>query len=52
MNIAEALLHDIDNDSECWEMDLASSRVALVFENMCNGGGVASQLHVYSHFSS
>jgi hypothetical protein len=43
-NVVKALLHDIDNDLECWEVNLASSRVALVFGNMCDGGGAASQL--------
>lgn len=51
-NIVDALLHDIDNDSECWEVDIAFSRVALVFGNMCDGGGVASQLNVYFYFCS
>jgi hypothetical protein len=32
----EVPLHDIDNDSECWEVDLASSRMALVFGNLFN----------------
>jgi len=41
-NGAKALLHDIDNDSECWEVDLAFSRVAFVFGNMCDGGGATS----------
>jgi hypothetical protein len=43
-NIVETLLHDIDNDLKCWEVDLATSKVAFVFGNMCDGGGVASQL--------
>jgi hypothetical protein len=42
--VAKALLHDIDNDSECWEVDLASLGVAVVFGNMCDGGGATSQL--------
>jgi hypothetical protein len=41
-NIVEAFLHDIDNDLECWEVDLASSRVAFVFRNMCDGKGITS----------
>ncbi len=51
-DVAEALLRDIDNDSECWEVDLASSGVALVFGNLCDGGGAASQLQVDSYFST
>jgi hypothetical protein len=43
-DVTEALLHDIDNDSKCWEVDLASSRMALVFGHMCDGGGATSQL--------
>jgi len=43
-NVVKALLHDIDNDLECWEVNLASSKMALVFGNMCDGGSATSQL--------
>jgi hypothetical protein len=43
-NIVETFLRDIDNDLECWEVDLASSKVAFIFGNICDGGGATSQL--------
>jgi hypothetical protein len=42
--IVKVLLYNIDNDSECWEASLASLGLALVFGNMCDGGGASLQL--------
>jgi hypothetical protein len=43
-DVGKTFLHDNDNDSKCWEVDLASLGLALIFGNMCDGGGAASQL--------
>lgn len=45
-DVAEALLRDVDNDTERSETDLSSPGVTLVFGDTREGGGAAAQLQV------
>lgn len=45
-DVAEALLRDIDNDSDRSETDISSAGVTLVFGDNRDGGGAAAQFQV------
>ena len=45
-DVAEALLRDIDNDTDQSETDIASTGVTIVFGETREGGGAAAQLQV------
>lgn len=45
-DVAEALLRDIDNDSDRSETDISSAGVTLVFGENRDGGGAAAQFQV------
>lgn len=45
-DVAEALLRDIDNDTDRSETDISSAGVSLVFGDNRDGGGAAAQFQV------
>jgi len=45
-DVAEALLRDIDNDSDRSETDISSAGVTLVFGENRDDGGAAAQFQV------
>ena len=51
-DVAEALLRDIDNDTDRSETDIASTGVTIVFGETREGGGAAAQLQVCVSCSS
>jgi len=50
-DVAEALLRDIDNDSDRSETDITSAGINLVFEDNRDGDGAAQlQVLLFPHF--